>query len=179
MSCCDFRHQLPAVEFFIGQRVVLGVVSFDGQYRLVVHAVFPLVCLNDESLLRTAHMWSALLAGEQNGHELLVNRRKNGDLIKCEWFSTVLHDGAGRIQCIATMLRDVSERERLEIQLREAQKLKSLGIMAGGVAHDFNNFLVSILCNASLALEKLDGFEDTSIKSTLHEAVEYVLGRRH
>ena len=114
----------------------------------------------DESRLQTAHMWSALLGGEQNGHELLVNRRKGGDLIKCEWFSTVLHDAAGRIQCIATMLRDVSERERLEIQLREAQKLKSLGVLAGGVAHDFNNFLVSILCNASLALEKLDAESD-------------------
>ena len=110
----------------------------------------------DESRLQTAHMWSALLAGELNGHVLLVNRRKSGDLIKCEWFNTVLHDGAGRIQCIATMLRDVSERERLEIQLREAQKLESLGVLAGGVAHDFNNFLVSILCNASLALEQLD-----------------------
>ncbi|MCH7871236.1 MAG: PAS domain S-box protein [Planctomycetes bacterium] len=114
----------------------------------------------DESRLQTARMWSALLGGDQNGHELLVNRRKSGDLIKCEWFSTVLHDGAGRIQCIATMLRDVSERERLEIQLREAQKLKSLGVLAGGVAHDFNNFLVSILCNASLALEKLDADSD-------------------
>jgi PAS domain S-box-containing protein len=48
---------------------------------------------------------------------------------------------------------DLSEHRRLEERLRETGKLESVGLLAGGVAHDFNNILTGILGNASLALE--------------------------
>ncbi|MEW6660206.1 MAG: cache domain-containing protein [Thermodesulfobacteriota bacterium] len=58
--------------------------------------------------------------------------------------------------------RDISERRRaeeergkLEAQMREVQKLESLGVLAGGIAHDFNNLLMAILGNADLALLSL------------------------
>jgi len=48
-----------------------------------------------------------------------------------------------------------AERAKLEAQMREVQKLESLGVLAGGIAHDFNNMLMAILGNADLALLSL------------------------
>ncbi len=101
-------------------------------------------------------MWRALLGGAPHFQTVMTNRRRDGSTLRCEWIATVLHDEGGQISAIATLLRDVSERERFEAQLRQTQKSESLGLLAGGVAHDFNNFLVGVLCNASLALDELE-----------------------
>jgi signal transduction histidine kinase len=54
---------------------------------------------------------------------------------------------------------DITERKRLETQLRQAQKMQALGTLAGGIAHDFNNILSAVLGYAELAL---DGVEQGS-----------------
>ena len=62
---------------------------------------------------------------------------------------------ANRASTELERLRDERERRELEAEMRQAQKLESLGTLAGNVAHDFNNLLVGILGNAELAKKYL------------------------
>lgn len=58
----------------------------------------------------------------------------------------------GAIQDITDLRKAEEESRKFEAQVRQAQKLESLGVLAGGIAHDFNNLLMGILGNADLAL---------------------------
>ena len=66
--------------------------------------------------------------------------------------------------------RAEEEQARLEARMQHAQKLESLGVMAGGVAHDFNNMLVGMLGHSSVALTKL------SPESPAHRNIRSVAG---
>mgnify|MGYP004701900509 CR=1 FL=1 len=68
----------------------------------------------------------------------------------------VLSGPDGALTGAVYVVSDVTERNQLEAQFREAQKFESIAQLAGGVAHDFNNLLTSILGNVSLVLSDLE-----------------------
>lgn len=62
-----------------------------------------------------------------------------------------IRDLSGRPEGVVLVLRDVTERSKLEAEILRASKLESIGVLAGGIAHDFNNLLTVVMGNVTLA----------------------------
>jgi signal transduction histidine kinase len=96
--------------------------------------------------------------------------RKDREIIQVEAFCCVTEIGEQR--AILATVHDISDRVKLEDQLRQAQKMEAVGRLAGGIAHDFNNLLTAIRGNAELMSHRVkhDPAMAAEVDEVLHAA---------
>jgi PAS domain S-box-containing protein len=120
------------------------------------------------ALAEYTRMWRTIEAGEEWRGEF-CNRRRDGQLV---WESAAIspvRDSDGHITHFVKVAEDITHRKqadeayrKLEAQLRQVQKMESLGELAGGIAHDFNSYLGSIVTHLQLARTGIDADSQTA-----------------
>ena len=96
-----------------------------------------------------------IMAGEEKIEYESLRTRPDGKEIPCIVVAMPFKAADGTIIGAIEDFRDITKRQNLEAQIRQAQKMESIGTMAGGIAHDFNNLLGGMLGYASIIKMKL------------------------
>ncbi|MBI3003832.1 MAG: PAS domain S-box protein [Ignavibacteriales bacterium] len=92
-------------------------------------------------------------------YELSLKRKRDGQRLSVAVTASAMRDGVGKILAYRGIMRDVTERRQLEQQLLQSQKLESIGLLAGGIAHDINNVLTPIIMASEIFRDRLSDEE--------------------
>ncbi len=120
----------------------------------------------DESFYRD--LWGTV-SGGRTWVGRMVNKRKDGTLYTEESTVSPVRDASGRIVNYVGVQRDITEELRLAAQSQQARKMEAVGLLAGGVAHDYNNMLGVILGYTEMAMNKVEAAQP------LHTDLQHIL----
>jgi PAS domain S-box-containing protein len=160
--------------------VVHGIyrVGLDGQFLEVNPALVAMLGYNSADDVLKLNATTEVYADPQEKPRLVQKwlqetkiedevrwRRRDGTIITVRLNGRTLTDEQGVVQAFEFIAEDVTERRSLEQELRQVQKIEGVGQLAGGIAHEFNNFLGVILGYSEFL------FEETGTTESLRRAV--------
>jgi len=188
--CRDITRQRLAEELYIKlsravdqSPVAIAITDAEGRIQYVnprfVHATghsLEDILERKVEVLREGHgseesyqrFWATVRAGGEWRGEI-CRQRPDGSLLWESVHVSCMRNPAGEITNLLCLREDITERRRLQDELRQAQKMDSLGTLAGGVAHDFNNLLAVVTGYADIAA--LNPGDPAILQKSLREIV--------
>ena len=119
----------------------------------------------DAAKFREAHSLT-LAQGEWSGELQQITKDRDELIVETRW--SLLRDRDGRPKSVLVVNTDVTEKRKIEIQFMRAQRMESLGILAGGIAHDLNNILTPIM----LSIDVLKSMTADAHTKSIIETIE-------
>ena len=156
-------------------------IAMDGKFKFVNHRAMELTGYSQEELTSIPFTEFVHPADRQMAAERYSQRMKGMDVPNTYSFRGVSKSGdmnwvelsvvpitwEGKPATL-NFMADITDRKRLEEELQRVEKLESIGTLAGGIAHNFNNILTMILGNISLAC--MEAQEGSELQKSLEQA---------
>src|SRR5262249_29558015 len=115
-------------------------------------------------------MAAVLANGEWTGELRHATRNARQLIVEARW--TLVRDDEGKPTSILAINTDISEQKKIETQFLRAQRMESIGTLAGGIAHDLNNVLSPILMAVQMLRTKLQDQDSQALLEMLQANVE-------
>lgn len=111
--------------------------------------------------------------GESVEHFETLRHTRSGRLIEVSVTASPIRDALGGIVGISTVARDISVQKKLERQFYRAQRMESIGTLAGGIAHDLNNALSPIILSLDLLRSSFPDRESQELLTVVSSSAEH------
>jgi PAS domain S-box-containing protein len=109
-----------------------------------------------DDILADMNLYNELVAGKRDHYQMEKRYiRRDGGLVWAHLNASLIQSAGSESQFAIRMVEDITERKRLEIHFLQSQKMETVGRLAGGVAHDFNNILTVIKGYSQLSLSQI------------------------
>jgi PAS domain S-box-containing protein len=102
----------------------------------------------------------------------LINYTKSGAPYWIEMDIVPIFNAAGKCTHFVAIQRDITEKKKLEAQFMRAQRMESIGTLAGGIAHDLNNILAPILMSIDILKNTADDPESREVLDTIETSAK-------
>ncbi len=131
--------------------------------------VFDLLFRNNSNQFGSSRR-AILNRGEWQGELHQVTREGKDVIVESRW--TLVHDHQGEAKSILMVNTDITEKKRIENQFLQAQRMESIGALAGGIAHDLNNILAPMLTAVQILQLRMKDKKSLHILETIEKNVK-------
>ena len=102
----------------------------------------------------------------------ITKKTKSGGEILVHTRCTLVRNREGDAKSVLSISSDITEKKRMEEELFRAQRLESIGLLAGGIAHDLKNVLTPIMMGAKILQEELPAAEKTEVLNVIKSCAQ-------